>query len=184
MVQRYNAFAIILHWVMAVAFVAMLASGLIMGGDDLDPSLKFKLYQWHKSGGVLLLLAFFLRFGWRIFSAVMKQIPPLPAHLPKLEQLAAKLGHIALYVWMILTPLAGWLVVSSSSYGIPTIVFDLFEWPHVPGVQANKAVHDVAEQAHELLAYSFIVIIVGHIAAVVKHAIFDKENLLTRMWFK
>ena len=33
---------------------------------------------------------------------------------------------------MILIPLLGWAMVSTSSYGLPTMIFSLFEWPHMP----------------------------------------------------
>ncbi|MEC7577523.1 MAG: cytochrome b/b6 domain-containing protein, partial [Pseudomonadota bacterium] len=99
------------------------------------------------------------------------------------EKKMAKIGHWGLYVMMFLMPLSGWLMVSSSPYGLPTIVFNMFEWPHVPGVADNGVVHDDAKLAHLILAIIFAALIAGHIAAVIKHAIFDKENLLKRMWW-
>ena len=56
---RYHTVAIALHWVMALAFFSMLASGMIMTDYIDDKALQFRVYQWHKSLGVLLLLAFF-----------------------------------------------------------------------------------------------------------------------------
>lgn len=178
--QRYHALAITLHWVMAIAFVLMLCSGLVMSNaEGLDQAFKFNLYQWHKSLGVILLLAFFLRIGVRL----LFKPPSLPAHFPRLEALAAKAGHWGLYALMLMIPLSGWVMVSSSVYGLPTIVFGLFEWPHVPGIAANKNMNEAAGGAHEILAYIFMAIIFVHIAAVIKHALKDKENLLNRMWW-
>jgi cytochrome b561 len=177
--QRYTAVAVILHWVMAAAFLLMLASGLCMTYLEIDKALKFNLYQWHKSLGVLLLAAFALRLGWRL----SHKPPALPAFMPPLEALAAKAGHIALYACMIAVPLSGWVMVSSSVYGLPTIVFGWFEWPHIPRIAANESVNAAAKNAHWLLAWFFGLCIAGHIAAVVKHAAIDKHNLLPRMWF-
>ncbi|MCB9963393.1 MAG: cytochrome b [Rhodospirillales bacterium] len=178
-VKRYHSFTIILHWIMALAFFLMLGSGVAMENFDLDKSLKFQLFQWHKSGGVLLLMAFFLRLAVRFAT----RIPPLPELIPALERKASKAGHYALYAVMFLLPFSGWAVVSSSSYGIPTVVFNLFEWPHIPGLQGNKDVHEFAEEGHTVLAIIFALLIFGHIAAVVKHAVVEKENLLKRMWW-
>ena len=62
-VSRYNSFAIILHWVMAWGFFLMLGSGVVMTYGPIEQSLQFNIYQWHKAGGVLLLLAFALRIA-------------------------------------------------------------------------------------------------------------------------
>lgn len=179
--QRYNTVAIILHWVMALGFFMMLGSGIAMSYFDLEQSLKFNLYQWHKSGGVILLIAFALRITWRLIT--YKSIPALPESFPKLEKLAAHLGHYGLYAMMLLMPISGWIIVSSSVYGLPTIVFNLFEWPHIPGLQGNERIHEASELAHLVLAIIFGLLITGHIAAVIKHAVIDHENLLTRMWW-
>jgi cytochrome b561 len=176
---RYNNAAIFLHWAMAIGFVLMFSSGLIMEYVDVAKSLKFNLYQWHKSGGVLLLLAFTLRLILRL----IKRPPALPAQMKKYEATLAKLGHWGLYAMMLAMPLTGWLMVSSSVYGLPTIVFNLFEWPHIPGVHGDKQIHDIAKQGHFILAITFFVLIAAHIGAVIKHAIFDHENLLRRMWW-
>lgn len=178
--QRYTNVAVTLHWVMALCFFAMLASGLVMTEDDLLPKdLRYSMFQWHKSLGVLLLIAFFVRIGWKLFH----RVPSLPESIKGLEKLAAKAGHYALYFWMFAVPMSGWAVVSSSSYGLPTVVFGWFTWPHIPGLSGNEAIHDLGEEAHELLAYSFMALIAVHIAAVIKHAVIDKHNLLPRMWF-
>lgn len=174
--ERYHILAIALHWVMAIAFILMLTSGLLMTGLE-DKQLQFQIYQWHKSLGVLLLLAFFLRLALRLFA----QKPELPAHLPAQERTLAHLGHWALYGCMIAMPITGWIMVSSSIYGLPTIVFGWFEWPHLPGIAADHDTEELAELAHEWIAYGFIALILGHILAVIKHAYTDNLNLLPRM---
>ena len=182
--HRYNSIAIILHWLMALGFFAMLGSGVAMSYFEMDQSLKFKMYQWHKGGGVLLLIAFGLRITWRIFSQfILKQVPALPSRLPKLEKIAAHLGHLGLYGLMFSLPLSGWVMVSASVYGLPTIVFNMFEWPHIPGIQGHEKIENLAKLAHFYLAIGFGIMIFAHVAAVVKHAVKDKENLMTRMWW-
>ena len=146
---------------------------------DIDKSLKFQLFQWHKSLGLILLVAFFLRIAWRFVS----QIPDLPAKFEKWEKIAAKAGHWGLYACMILMPLSGWAMVSSSSYGLPTYIFGWFEWPHIPGLEGNETVNNLSKDAHFYLAIMFGLLIGAHIGAVIKHAVMDKENLLSRMWF-
>ena len=178
--QRYNSMLIILHWIMALSFILMLASGLAMVNlESMSKSLQFQMYQWHKSLGVLLLIAVILRIFLKLFT----KSPKFPEKMKQWETDAAKGGHASLYVWMLIVPIAGWVMASSSIFGIPTIVFGLFEWPHIPGIAANKEIEETAKFVHWTLAYSFILLIALHIGAVLKHAIIDKENLLKRMSF-
>jgi cytochrome b561 len=177
---RYNLLLVFLHWVMALSFLLMLAGGIYMTNFEIDKSLQFKIYQWHKSLGVLLFIAFFLRLLVRVLS----EKPPLPEKMKPLEQKLAKIGHYALYAFMFIIPITGWTMVSSSPYGLPTIVFGWFEWPHIPNISGNIKIENIAKTAHEILAFSFLAFIFGHILAVIKHYIFDKENLLPRMWIR
>lgn len=177
--SRYNSAAIILHWVMALAFFFMLGSGIVMEYVEIEKSLKFNLFQWHKSAGLLLLAAFVIRIAIRFAS----RVPKLPENFVPWEKIAAKAGHWGLYALMVLMPLSGWIMVSSSVYGLPTIIFNMFEWPHIPGLEGNEEIHELSEEAHFYLAIIFGLLIIAHIGAVIKHAIFDKENLLTRMWW-
>lgn len=176
-IKTYAKSVVFLHWVMALSFIVMLISGFVMTYMDLDKSLQFKLYQWHKSGGVLLLIAAFLRVAVR----VRTKNPSLPESIKGLEKIAAKLGHMGLYALMFLMPLSGWIMVSSSIYGLPTVVFGWFEWPHLPNMQGDEAINKASKTAHFILALLFVGLIAAHIAAVIKHYIIDKENLLRRM---
>lgn len=174
---RYTRVAIILHWVMAIAFALMLVSGLAFDNIPMSQSLKFNMYQWHKSLGVLLLMTFFLRLGWRLWH----KPPTYPLVMKKLDKIAAKLGHWGLYALMIVMPLSGWAMVSSSNYGLPTFVFGWFEWPHIPSIQGNQMINGLAKESHEILAWVFMAMIGIHIGAVIKHYMLDKINLLPRM---
>lgn len=117
----------------------------------------------------------------RLFIKIVTKQPPLPESMKPIEKKAAKLGHLVFYLWIFALPIAGWIMVSASPYGLPTIVFGWFEWPHIPNISANKLVEDIANEAHAWLAYFFILLIGTHIAAVIKHAVFEKENLLPRI---
>lgn len=174
---RYHLIAIILHWVMAIGFFTMIGMGLIMKHADIDKYLQFQMFQWHKSLGVLLLLA----LGLRLIIRNSVKRPALPQSIHWFEHGAAKLGHYALYFWMLILPLSGWIMVSASVIAIPTIVFGWFEWPHFPFITTDAVLEEWAKFIHRWLAYAFIGVIFIHISAVIKHWLFDKENLLPRM---
>ncbi|MEM9880747.1 MAG: YceI family protein [Pseudomonadota bacterium] len=176
---RYAAPAVAIHWIVAAAIIAMFVSAEMMTGGYYDRAKTFELYQWHKGLGVLVLLAVALRVVIRL----SRSAPALPQFMPRWEVNAAKLGHLALYVGMIVMPLSGWLMVSSSPYGAPTLVFGLFEWPHVPGVAANKLINSAAKNIHAVTATMLFIAVAGHLLGTAKHAFIDKHNVLPRMWF-
>lgn len=177
---HYHTAAIILHWVMALAILLMLCSGLANEYLHLEKSVKYQLFQWHKGLGILLLIAIVLRIGVRLW----QKPPALPATLKHWEVVAAKLGHLGLYATMVIMPLTGWLLVSSSSWGMPyTDVFGLFSWPHFPGIASNEMIHEASEETHGVVAWLLIAVLAAHIGAVIKHAVCERENLLRRMWW-
>lgn len=178
--QRYSRIAITLHWAMALAFLLMIGSGLAFDNIEMDKSFKFSLYQWHKSLGLTVLVLAVIRLLWR----AIHRPPALPSVLSKFDNLAAHAGHWALYALMFGVPLSGWYMVSSSSYGLPTIYFGWFEWPHLPVGEYKKVINDISREAHEILAFAFMGMIGIHIAAALKHEWFDKVPLLHRMGLK
>ncbi len=175
--KQYTQVAVILHWLIALAIITMLASGLVMGSDMLEKSLRFNMYQWHKSLGVIVLWLVGLRLLWRI----THKPPALPESLNDNEKFWAHTGHWILYIWMFVMPLSGWVLISSSSWGVPTLIFGGPEWPHLPGMKGDKEIHDLAEEIHEFFGYSFIALIVGHVLAVIMHKVKHKTSLLSRM---
>ena len=178
---RYNAFLIFLHWLMALAFIGMLACGFIMTSDSLglERADKIALFGLHKSIGVVLLVAFFIRLATRLFT----KAPDFPATFKAVEVKAAKAVHALLYLIMLAFPMSGWVIVSSSSKGYPTSVFGLFDWPHIPGLAGNESLHKLAENAHSVFAWALIGLIVIHVAAVIKHKVTTGDSALKRMWW-
>jgi cytochrome b561 len=179
MTNRYNTAIIIIHWLMALSFFWMFSSGFLMVNSEINPSLKFKFYQWHKASGVLLLILIALRIIAKIFTST----PKMTRDFSKIEIKLAKINYLLLYFFMILMPLTGWIMVSSSPYGLPTIVFDLFEWPHIPNIASNEEISYLAKNLHFYFAIIFASLIALHISAVIKHKIINKINLIKRMWW-
>ncbi len=183
--QRYGVVAMALHWLIAVMIIGMLIGGLIMG--DLDPAgpgllgmSKFEIYQLHKSFGITVLLLSLLRLAWRLANPV----PPMPANMKTWERIAARVTHWGFYFLMIAIPLSGWAMVSASPWGIPTVIFGLFEWPHIApltAVEDKEAVEHLFYEIHEYLAFGAIALLGLHIAAAGKHALVLKDGVVGRM---
>jgi cytochrome b561 len=181
--SRYSAVAIILHWVMALLIIFMISMGLWMHDAikvQATQMLAFETYQLHKSIGLTLLILTVLRLIWRI----THRAPPLPEHMGRWERVAATLSHGGFYLLMLALPLSGWAMVSVSPYGLPTIIFGLFEWPHIAPLEAmanKEAAEALFKDVHELLAFGTIGLLALHIGAALKHHWIDRDDVLARM---
>lgn len=177
---RYTRVAIALHWLTALAVLALLAIGLAMTQMDLAPLRRFQLYQAHKSIGITVLLLSLLRIGWRL----VHPAPPLPAAMPRIERRAASAAHGLLYVLLIGMPMTGWAVVSASPFNLPTLLYGAIPWPHLPGF-ASLADKAAAEKALALVhasgAWILIALLVLHVGAALRHHLLLRDDILRRM---
>ncbi len=174
--SQYSRVAIWLHWLIALLIMTQLLSGKIM--QAMGPSsLKFEVYQYHKSFGIMILLLSILRLIWRL----THKAPALPDTMKSWEKRLARLSHKVFYALMIGIPLSGWAMVSASTFGIKTRLFKLITWPHIPGVPQSESLEGQLKQAHEILAVLIVLLLALHIGAALKHHFKDKDDVLTRM---
>ena len=125
--DHYSSVAKALHWTMALMILSLIPVGLIMHNMPAS-SLKFTIYQLHKSFGLIVLVLAVARLGWRLGHPV----PPLPDNLKPWERIAARVTHVGFYALIIIIPLVGWMMVSASPTGIPTKIFYTIPVPHFP----------------------------------------------------
>jgi cytochrome b561 len=192
--DRYTTVAIILHWLIAFCILWMIWIGLWMTGaiNSTDPAEKaaaYQGYQFHKSLGLTILALSLVRLVWRL----THKTPPLAEHMPAWEKFAARAAHVLFYVIMIGIPLTGWVYVSTGwsfeydrAFSIPTVWFGLFTVPHLPGFaeaadETKKAAAGASMEVHELLAYFTLALAALHIAAALKHHLFDRDDTLAHM---
>ncbi len=177
----YSRIAITLHWLIAIMIIGNFVGGLLMdawlGSDDPEKrQAGFTIIQLHKSIGLTVLALSLFRLLVRIFTPQ----PPLPAHMTAIEKFLAKLTHWLFYGLMIMLPLSGWAMVSASPIGLPTYWFGLFEWPKIP-VTPSREGAEAAGEAHEIIAWIGVALVVLHVAAALKHHFFDRDDVLARM---
>lgn len=178
--SHYTAVAQALHWLLALGLTAMVVLGLVMTHAGLSRLTQFKLYQLHKSIGITILLVALLRLAWRL----AHRPPPLPRAMPAWEKGAAHASHVILYALMIGLPLVGWIMVSVSPFNLPTVLYGVVPWPHVPGLAhvANKPFWEgVAKTVHAYGAYLLIALVGLHAAAALRHHFVLRDDVLARM---
>jgi cytochrome b561 len=169
-IERYDAVAVVLHWAMAAGIFALIGVGLAMKYADLPKMRVFQLFQMHKSIGIVILLLAVLRLAWRL----THRAPPLPETMPLLERKAAHAGHVLLYLLLFALPLSGWAYVSSSPLNIPTVLFGLVSWPHIPFLAElpDKAPVSAAfKLVHDYGAFALIAVVTIHIGAALRHTL-------------
>lgn len=182
-VARYTYVAMALHWLIASAIAVMLATGFWMVDAIKVPETQataFHTYQFHKSLGLTILVLSLCRLGWRL----LHPPPALPSEMGSLSRFAAHSTHIVFYALMISMPISGWAMVSASPIGMPTVVFDWFEVPHIPWLEnvADKAAAEAQlKQMHLAAALTMSGLLCLHIAAALKHQFIDRDDLIMRI---
>lgn len=175
--SNYSTVAILLHWTIFALLAITVAIGWRM--EDLDKAARFEAMQFHKSFGLTIL---FLS-GFRLFWRYLNPPPAPPQNMSKRDLIIMKLTHFAFYGLMLGIPLLGWIIISTSSYKVPTMFWGIFEWPRLPltEYEFTKPLHKASEFAHSKLVWVGIVLMVLHAAAAIKHQYIDKDGVLARM---
>lgn len=186
-IARWPGAIILLHWVMGLSLGVMLWAGFAMtraahlaettgdfGVTVLGLPL-FEAYQLHKSVGVVL-FALVLTRG---FLRLRLGDPVLPADMTRPERMAAKTVQVVLYGLMLAMPVTGWLLASSSTLGLPTVIFGLFELPHPIGPDAAREA--VLARIHWAGAWAMIALATLHAGAALKHHLVDRNDVLRAM---
>lgn len=179
--SRYSKGAILLHWLIAILVIGQIAGGFFMVGIPKEQAaLKVEIFQLHKSFGITILLLTIVRLLWRLGH----RAPALPAAMPGWEKAAARGSHFLFYFLLLAIPLLGWAYVSVAPLNVPTMLFGVVEWPHMPffeGVSDRKEVAEIFAESHEIAAFTAIGLLILHVAAALKHHFISGDDVLARM---
>ncbi|MEP7139169.1 MAG: cytochrome b [Caldimonas sp.] len=170
---RYGRVAAWLHWALAVALLAQIAFGLLL--DEIAPRgtpARSGVINLHKSLGIVLGLLIVVRIAWRLAHAP----PPWPSTMTEARRRAARLGHLALYLCMLVAPLAGYLGSNLSPHGVRFFGVALAPWgPDRP------AAYKFLINVHDVTTYALLALVTGHIAMALKHAFIERDGIFARI---
>ena len=171
---RYTRVAMALHWLIGTLLLGQIAFGFAL--DQIAPRdtpARAGVINLHKSFGIVLAVLIVLRLVWRL----RHRPPAWPTDLPAWQRRAADLGHTALYVCMVVQPTSGYIASNFSKYGVKFFGLALKPWgPELPSV------YSVFNLLHIGSAWVFTALIAGHVAMALRHALIDRDGIMSRIW--
>jgi cytochrome b561 len=169
---RYGPIAQGLHWSIAVLVLSMFGLGLYMVRLPLSLE-KFNLYQLHKWLGITIFGLAAVRLLWRL----RHPAPPLPTAMPAWEKAAARTSHALLYALLFVQPVIGFL--QSNAANFPVVLWGALPLPALIG--PDERLSEILVQVHHLGAFLFILLVVAHVAAALRHHFLLHDDVLRRM---
>ncbi len=177
--DRWGGVSQLLHWLVVVLILVMAYLGLTMGDLPSGPD-KIKTYALHKSIGITILGLVTLRLLWRFYAGTPHPVSGTPAW----QERIASLTHWAIYGLLFAMPLSGWVL--NSAAGFPLQWFGIVNLPHIVG--RDHDLHELAEDAHEIMFWALTWLVAAHAGAAFYHHIFQRDATLARMlprgWLK
>ncbi|WDM85743.1 cytochrome b [Ehrlichia sp. JZT12] len=173
MKEKYHISLRIMHWISGIPIILMLCMGFCMKMELFPNNYPIgQVYALHKAIGIVLLFFFVLRLICR-FSSV---IPQHPKNFPQYLAVISKVIHIGLYVTSITMATSGYIMSSASGKAIKVLSFNI---PLL--IDTNKNIANIAQQWHNICAYTLAALIALHILAALKHKFIDKDNIFNRI---
>jgi len=169
--KHFAPLARLLHWLMALMIIAMLFIG---AGLAASVSERHEwLLNLHKPLGIAILLLVIVR----LFVRFTTHQPALPADLPAVQVLAAKLSHVLLYALMFSLPLIGWAMISAA--GDPVMLSSSLQLPSI--LPSNPNTFAFLRKTHTYLAYLLFFTVLAHLAAALFHGWVRRDGVLESM---
>ena len=161
-----------LHWIIAIAMIAMLAFGLYLEDMPRGPE-KGELIGLHKSVGMLILLFALVRIVWRVLNKFPKPITPLVNWQAKL----AKFTHWVLIIGTVLMPVSGMFMAIGGGHAVGIFGLEII----ASSPDKIKVLSQVGHTAHGLSGKLLILFVLLHFIGAIKHQFIDKDGTLSRM---
>lgn len=169
---KYGTASIGLHWLMLLLIAAVYASMEFREIFPKGSALRDGMKTWHYMLGLLIFGLVWLRLAVQLFGGT----PDIKPQSPQWQMQFAGFMKIALYVFMIGTPLLGWMLLSAEAKSIPFFGLQL---PAL--ISENKAFAKQLKEVHETVSTAGYFLIGLHAAATLYHHYVVGDNTLRRM---
>lgn len=181
--DNYGAIAKWLHWTTALLFLGSYVSVKYRHWfTEKDTPENWTALQIHLSIGLTIAVIVLLRILWKLYDRA-----PDPEPGTRVEHLAAKTGHYALYAIMIIAPVSGYI-----GTGVNTEYFFLFDitkfgdtglYTMIAGDMNFEQFEKPIDFIHKQVLGEWLVwlLILGHASAAMYHHFVKHDRTLKRM---
>lgn len=170
--EKFSKPTVLLHWIIAIPFIAMLIIGLILDEMEKGPN-KFELIGTHKSVGVLIFVLAVVRILWR-----MKNKFPKPlSEMPNWQKGLASTAHWVLIIGTVMMPISGIVMSIGGGHSVGIFGVELITGSGVENNLMDKTGHIM----HGLGSKLILLFLVLHIVGAIKHQYMDKDGTLSRI---
>lgn len=167
--ERYGTVARAMHWVTALAILAMLGSGLAAERASGEPA-AVNILRFHAATGVGVVLLTILRILWWTLA---DRRPAEMAAIPRWQAASARTVHLGFYA----------IILSLGASGVATVLLS-GAGPVLSGAIGGPLpdFRDVGPRGpHGLLAWIMMALIGLHVGAALYHHLILRDGLLERM---
>jgi len=171
--ESFGWLSIGLHWMLAIALIAMFFVGdWMVGLDYYDPWYK-TAPDIHRAVGMIIGALMIFRLLWNILQQKPEHLNPAEVRQNQL----ATAAHYSLYLLVFVMVVSGYLISTAKGQGID--MFGLFEVPALLSDSADRG--ELAGDIHEWLGLGFILLVALHAIAALIHHFKYKDRTLKRM---
>lgn len=170
--KRYGSWAIGMHWLMLALLIGVYSCILLHDWYPRGNPLRDSMKTWHFMLGLTVFALVFLRLAIRL----LQPPPRLSAAMPAWQRHLATFMHIALYGFLIVMPLLGWLTLSAGGKTIPFFGLQL-----PPLIAVDKDFSRTLKDIHETIGTIGYYLIGVHAAAALYHHYVLRDDSLLRM---
>lgn len=166
--SHYGRTTRLLHWGMGLLIVLQ----FLKLGDRINEGEHWigqTIVPLHISVGALIFVLALLRLWWAV-----RQRPNRPQ--PEASPAMVRLGHFMLYVCMLLLPILGIAAMLGGGYGLT-----LFGVSIIAKTGIETPWLGMVGNLHSPIAWLFVVLVLGHIAAALFHHFVRRDQTLRRM---
>lgn len=167
---KYGSVAVTIHWLSAVAILAMLGSGF-RAASLTDSAAKEAILMFHVTLGLVILVLTLLRlfWWWRV-----DQKPKPVAGDPAWQTLSAKGIYVLFYVVILGMVASGIGTIALSGAGSILFGADVGPLPNFS--------EELPRVPHGLGARLMVALFMLHAGAALYHHFIKKDGLIWRMW--
>lgn len=170
---RYQPAMIFMHWLTLALLIAVYAAIELSGAFPEDSAASDAIKTWHYFFGLSVFALVFMRLAVR---AMTREVPPITPEPPHWQEVAAHAMHWALYLFLIIAPLLGWLTLSAK--GELDLPLGMHLWPLLG---PDRSLGHTLQDIHEFIGNLGYYLIGLHAAAALFHHYVMRDDTLQRM---